>query len=65
MSSGTDGSMKIWQASNGELRVKAFGGYTYQGGLRNLKARPMGRRVAHSENAQSHYTLIGLYSSTC
>lgn len=25
VSSSTDGSMKIWQASNGELRVKALG----------------------------------------
>lgn len=24
VSSSTDGSMKIWQAANGELRVKAF-----------------------------------------
>lgn len=52
VSSSADGSMKIWQASNGELRVKALDtllvSYTYRVGLGTLYW-VMERRVANSK----------------
>lgn len=56
VSSSADGSMKIWQASNGELRVKALntllGSYTYRVGLGTLDW-VMERRVANSKKCSA------------